>query len=88
MLTLTCAKIILLRAPVLKRSIECGIVIAVIRSDELNAERTNIFLPRESLAFFQRYSGTATREISAITSAAGNQNLNTVGATEAQRGTH
>ena len=66
---MTCAKIRVLDGCALKRIMECGIVIAVIRSDEPNADRTNIFLLRESPTFFQRCNGTATREISAMRSA-------------------
>ena len=73
LLTLTCEK---MRMPCvwgLMRSMECGIVTAVIRSDEQNADRSRIFWPRESPTFFQRCTGTATSAISAITSAAGNK---------------
>jgi hypothetical protein len=77
-----------LRKWVLKSIIECGIVITVIRIDELIVDIIKIFLPRESPTFFQRCSGTTTREVSATTSAAGNQNLSTIYAIEAQRDTH
>lgn len=42
----------------------------VIRRDAPNADWTNICLLRESPTLLQRYSGAATREISAMTSAA------------------
>jgi len=87
-LTLTCAKMSEEGVWILKRVIECGIVIAVSRSDELNADRTRIFLPRESPESFHRCTGKATRAISATTSAAGNQNLSIIEATEVQRVAH
>jgi len=82
-LTLMCAKMILAGIWVLKMVMVCGIVTTVIKSDELNADRTKIFLPRDSLRFFQRCSGTITREVSETTSAAGSQNLSTAEITEA-----
>lgn len=60
----------MLRERDLNRIIECGIVITVIRNDELIADMTKIFLPRESPTFFQRCTGIATRETSAMISAA------------------
>lgn len=65
---LTCAKIIGVVLGILKRTIECGIVMAVIRRDALNADRISIFLRRGNLMFFQRSNGIATREKSAMIS--------------------
>jgi hypothetical protein len=42
---------------------------AMFRSDALKADRTSIFVLRESPTLLQRYSGAATRKISAMTSA-------------------
>jgi hypothetical protein len=64
----------------LKRIIEWGMVIAVIRIDAPNEDSINIFLLRESPTFFQSCSGAATREKSAMTSAAGINNLRTISA--------
>jgi hypothetical protein len=69
MLTLTCANMSVVSTMGLKSSIEWGIVKMVIRSDAPNAERTNIFLLRESPTFFKRCRGAATRETSATISA-------------------
>ena len=68
--TLTCEKTSVVRSMGLKRSIDWGMVITVMRSDAPNTERTNIFLLRESPTFFQRNRGAATRERSARMSAA------------------
>jgi hypothetical protein len=69
MLTLMCANMSVVSTMGLKSNIERGIVMAVIRNDAPNAERTNIFLLRESPTFFKRCRGAATRETSATMSA-------------------
>jgi hypothetical protein len=53
MLTFTCANMSVVWQMGPKSIIDWGIVIAVIRSDAPNAERTNIFLLRESPTSFK-----------------------------------
>lgn len=74
-LTLTCAKRSGVSLWILKRIIECGIVMTVIRIVALNADMMSIFLRRGNLRFLQRCKGAATRKVSAMTSAAKFQNL-------------
>lgn len=61
-----------------KRITERGMVVAVIRIDAPNEDKTNIFLLRESPTFFQICSGAATREKSAKTSAVRINDLRTI----------
>lgn len=65
---LTCAKRSGVALEILKRIIECGIVMTVINIDALNADMISIFLRRGNLISFQRCNGAATREVSAMTS--------------------
>lgn len=70
MLTLKYAKMSVVAVWPMTRYTEWRMVIMVISRDAPNADWTNICLLRESPTLLQRYSGAATRETSAMISAA------------------